>query len=73
MRVAKQNIPLNNLWYTRAAVDHLIWNNILEQVNPGYLARVRRNTRNNTGQDFWWNPEDAAPDRAPDFAKAMGQ
>lgn len=73
VRVAKQNIPLNNLWYTRAAVDHLIWNNILEQVNPGYLARVRRNTRNNTGQDFWWNPEDAAPDRAPDFAKAMGQ
>lgn len=66
IRFTKQNTPLINIWYAKAAIDHLIVNDMLEQANPGYLRRMRSRTQKEWGQDYWWQPDDKMPARAPD-------
>lgn len=72
LNIAKGFIPGNNLWYTKAATDHLIFQNIQEQLSPGYLAHVRNYAMKNYGQQYWWQPGEAAPERAPDLTAAFG-
>jgi hypothetical protein len=43
----------------------------MEALNPGYLTSMRRRTQREYGQQWWWEPGDVAPERAPDFAKAV--
>ncbi|WP_223621171.1 hypothetical protein [Lysobacter sp. ESA13C] len=66
VRFARGNTPLVNLWYLRAAVDHMVLHDLQEQVSPGYLRRMRKRSRKEWGQDFWWAPGETLPDRAPD-------
>jgi hypothetical protein len=71
VRFVKGNLPGGNLWYTKAAMDHMIWNQMAEYMSPGYLSKVRRRAQTEFGQEFWWDPAELTPDRAPDLA-AMG-
>lgn len=64
-------IPGSNIWYTKAALDHMIWQNVLETLSPGYLATIRSKTQREYGQDWWWRPGEMAPERAPDLEKAI--
>lgn len=73
VRFVRGNTPLLNLWYLRAAVDHLVMHDLQEQLSPGYLRRMRKRARNDWGQDWWWAPGEAAPDRAPDVAAVAGE
>ena len=73
LRWAKSNTPLINLWYTRAAIDNAMLNQLQENLNPGYLARMRARARKEFGQDYWWEPGEALPDRAPDFSNLGGR
>lgn len=66
-------IPGNNLWYLKAATDHLIMQQVMEQLSPGYLSSIRSRTQREYGQDWWWTPGQAAPDRAPDLKAAIGE
>lgn len=66
-------VPGNNLWYTKAATDHLIMQQVMEQLSPGYLSSIRSRTQREYGQDWWWTPGQAAPDRAPDLKAAIGE
>jgi hypothetical protein len=68
IRWLKSNTPLINLWYTRAALDHAVLQQVQENVSPGYLARMKARARKEWGQDWWWAPGDALPDRAPQMA-----
>lgn len=72
IRFVKGNIPLLNMWYTQAAADHLIWNHLQEIANPGYLSRMVAKQEANFGKTYYWNPDAAAPSRAPNLAKAIG-
>jgi hypothetical protein len=63
--------PGSNLWYTKAAVDHLIYNQIQEALSPGSLARSQARSQRN-GSTFWWAPTEAAPGRAPNLGAAFG-
>lgn len=72
LRFAKSNTPLINLWYARAAVDHAMLQQVQEMVSPGYLARMRSRARKEWGQDYWWEPGEALPERAPAFENAIG-
>lgn len=67
----KSFIPGNNIWYTKAALDHLIWQRVMEMVSPGYLANMRSRTLRDYGQEWWWEPGETAPDRAPDLLEAV--
>ncbi|MBI5900852.1 MAG: hypothetical protein HZB40_16725 [Rhodocyclales bacterium] len=73
LNLGKGYIPANNLWYTRAATDHIIFQNAQEQLSPGYLAHMRASSIKQFGQDWWWTPGDYAPERAPDMGNALGR
>ena len=72
LNLGKGYLPFNNLWYTRAATDHIIFQNAQEQLSPGYLAHMRARSIKQFGQDWWWAPGEFAPERAPDFSQVVG-
>ncbi len=47
------NIPLLNLWYTRAAVEVLYANSVREALSPGYLRRRDAKRRQDYKQERW--------------------
>ena len=49
------SVPFNNLFYTRAALDHLILLQMQEELNPGYLRRTQRNAEKTYGQKPLFN------------------
>lgn len=73
LRFVKGNTPFINLWYARAAIDHLVVHDLQEQLSPGYLRRMRQRARKDWGQDYWWRPGDKLPERAPDASAAVGE
>lgn len=68
IRFAKENIPVLNLWYTQAAMDHILWNQMQEAASPGYLDRMEAKAEAMKGTSWYWRPEDTAPVRAPDLS-----
>ena len=71
-QTAKSFIPANNLWYTKAATDHIIFQNIQEALSPGYLANMQAKTQRDYHQGWWWTPGETAPSRQPDMSN-MGR
>ena len=72
IRFLKSNIPLQNLWYTKAITDRMFFDQMQEAVSPGYMRRVEARARKEFGQSFWWGPGDALPDRPPSIGAAIG-
>jgi len=64
-------VPGNNLWYTKAATEHLVWQRVMESLSPGYLSHIRQRTQKEYGQDWWWQPGESSPERPPDLKKAI--
>lgn len=62
-------VPGNNIFYTKAVMDHLVWNRILDSLSPGYLASMRSRSVRDFNQDWWWAPGDTEPDRGPALAR----
>jgi hypothetical protein len=52
LRVALNNTPYLNLFYTRIALDYLLFYRIQEWLNPGYLARMEQRVRSQNNQEF---------------------
>lgn len=71
IRLTKGHIPGANLWYTKAATDHLIFHQMQEYFSPGYLSRMQRRAQREFGQSYWWEPGEFTPDRAPDLGAAL--
>lgn len=65
IRLVRENVPFANLWYTQAAFDHLLWNNMQEAANPGYLQRMESRQQKLYGHSYWWHPNEALPSEAP--------
>lgn len=66
-------IPGGNIWYTKAAFDHLISQQVFEALSPGYLSSIRSRTQKEYNQDWWWQPGEVTPDRPPNLEAAMGR
>ena len=58
IRFLKGNVPFANLFYTQQALDYLIWYQLQETVNPGYLRRMERRIERENDQTFWLRPSD---------------
>lgn len=56
--VARDVLP-TNLFYAKAALDHLVIHGLQEAVNPGYLRRLERRVERDNNQTFWLRPTDA--------------
>ena len=72
IQFAKNYAPLMNLWYTRLALDHLVFYQIQEALNPGYLQRMKQRTKSQNNQTFWWDPHDSTPESGPSITEAFG-
>lgn len=72
-RFVKGVTPGANLWYAKAALDHLIWNQITDALSPGHLERVRQRSEREFGSTSWWRPADVAPERAPRIENIGGR
>lgn len=70
VRFLRGNVPMLNLWYLQAAMDHLIWNEMQESASPGYLDRMKAKAYAQRGTSYWWDPGEQTPHAGPDFAKA---
>lgn len=65
--------PGSNLWYAKAALDHLIFQNMQEYFSPGYLADMRAKAQEKAGTTYWWKPGRPIDEaRAPNIANAVG-
>lgn len=62
----KSYVPGSNLFYTKAAMDRLIFNQISDYLSPGYLARMKARSRQQK-RPYWWDPDKAAPTRTPNI------
>lgn len=73
-RTARRYTP--KTFYTRLAVDRLIYDQLQTLADPDYRASFRRmeqRMRTDTGQEFWWRPGQTQPARAPNLGAAFGQ
>ena len=74
VQFVKGNIPGASLWYTKAAMDHIIFHNLQEYFSPGYLSQMQRRAQKEFGQQYWWSPGTGVDGmRAPDMARAIGE
>lgn len=53
--------PFINLFYTRAALDYLLFYQIQESANPGYLRRMERRIKRENNQTFILPPSRTIP------------
>ncbi|OWQ92036.1 hypothetical protein CDN99_06670 [Roseateles aquatilis] len=73
LRFARGHLPLVNLWYAKAALDHAGLQALQDNLSPGYLSRMRQKARKDWQQDYWWQPGSDLPDRAPSFEQLAGR
>tara|TARA_R110000868_G_scaffold411755_1_gene708952 strand:- start:48471 stop:51101 length:2631 start_codon:yes stop_codon:yes gene_type:complete len=66
-------VPGSNIWYARAAMDHLVWQRAMESLSPGYLTTIRQKSQKEYGQDWWWQPGTTSPDRGPELGAAIAR
>lgn len=71
VKFIKGNTPGANLWYAKAALDRIIFHQFQEYFSPGYLAGIRSRARQEFGQEWWWEPGQYTPGRAPDLDRAV--
>ena len=72
VRFLKSNTPFINMWYAKAAIDHLALQDLQETLSPGYLNKMKARAYKDFKQRYWWEPGESLPDRAPDFSAATG-
>jgi len=56
LRLAKSNVPFANLFYVKGAFDYLLWYQMQEMLNPGYLKRMERRVERENNQQYWLPP-----------------
>lgn len=61
LKVAVNNMPFINLFYTRAAFDYLFLYQFQESVSPGYLSRLEQGIIDRNNQEYYIPPADVIP------------
>ena len=56
VRLFKGNTPYANLFYTQQTVNYLLWYQLQETLNPGYLRRMERRAKSQNDQTYWLPP-----------------
>lgn len=73
LQVARSMTPYINLWYAKAAVDHMGMHALQESLSPGYLSRMQQRANKQWDQGYYWKPGTGLPDRAPDLSAVKGK
>ena len=69
VKLVRSHTPFVNLWYTSAAIDRAVMNQVNESLSPGYTKKMQRRAMRTYGQGYWWSPNDVTKVRAPRMAK----
>ncbi len=74
VQLIKRETPGQSLWYTRLAFERLVADQLQQAADPNYRASWRRMERRakDQGSSFYWEPGEAAPQRAPNLGSAAG-
>ena len=56
IRFLKSNTPFANLFYTQQALDYMLWYQLQETINPGYLSRMEQRIKRDNDQEYWLPP-----------------
>ncbi len=72
VKAVKGLTPGASLWYVKGAADHLFFQQLQNELSPGYLSSMASRARREFNQEYWWEPGHAAPGRAPDLSRAVG-
>jgi len=64
-------MPFSRVWYAKAAFNHLVYQQMMEKLVPGYNDRVRQRMAKRN-QSSWWPSGETLPERAPDLTKVYG-
>ena len=65
VNVVKNNIPFQNVWYSRLVFDRLVIAELQELFDEGYRERKQRRQESNYNMSYWWdldNNEIRVPD-----------
>lgn len=72
VKAVKGLTPGASLWYIKGAADHLFFQQLQNELSPGYLSAMSSRARREFNQEYWWEPGHAAPERAPDMTRIGG-
>lgn len=75
VRLMRSETPGGSLWYSRLAFEREVLDQLQAAVDPDYRKAWRRMDKRaaDQGTQFYWEPGETAPDRAPDLANVGGQ
>lgn len=73
IRIGRSHLPYVNLWFGKAAIDHMGLHALQENLSPGYLSKMKQRAQKQNNQGYYWEPGSGLPDRAPDFSAVKGK
>lgn len=66
----KRKIPAQNLWYTKAAINRMVFDEMQDTIAPGYREKALRKAQRQQGRERFWD-DDINDIRAPDFERVV--
>ena len=69
-KLAKSKIPAQNLWYTKAAINRMIFDEMQDMIAPGYREKLLRKAERDHDRTRFWG-DDLGDIQAPDFERVV--
>ncbi|MCQ1097140.1 hypothetical protein NNO92_01590 [Acinetobacter baumannii] len=69
-KFVKGKIPAQNLWYTKAAINRMFFDEIQDTIAPGYREKALRKAERQQDRERYWG-DDVTDIRAPDFERVI--
>ncbi|GAA5559040.1 hypothetical protein Asch02_00519 [Acinetobacter schindleri] len=66
----KRKIPAQNLWYTKAALNRMVFDEIQDTIAPGYREKALRKAEQKQDRERFWG-DDINDIRAPNFERVV--
>ncbi|WP_407545588.1 hypothetical protein [Acinetobacter baumannii] len=69
-KFVKGKVPAQNLWYTKAAINRMVFDEMQDTIAPGYREKALRKAERQQDRTQWWG-DDVTDIRAPDFERVV--
>ncbi len=69
-KFVKGKIPAQNLWYTKAAINRMFFDEVQDTIAPGYREKALRKAERQQDRERFWG-DDVTDFRAPDFERVV--
>ncbi|ENO2604755.1 hypothetical protein U2F15_02415 [Acinetobacter baumannii] len=69
-KFVKGKVPAQNLWYTKAAINRMVFDEMQDTIAPGYREKALRKAERQQDRERFWG-DDINDIRAPDFERIV--